>query len=171
MDVSSDEGSSLLQRLDLPTDDLDSKVVELSEKPWKVGSRGEGESGERRSGEVATEQSEESEEGKGGRTERVCELHEFRMKELESRDVLQDLLGKFALGESLVIGNKIVVPCTVDVRVVVCCFGVGNPREGLDDARGDERFKLEVGDSLPCVNLRRGSRELMKASRGGSQGL
>ena len=65
------------------------------------------------------------------------------------------LLGKFALGNSLVVRNEIVVPRRVDVGVVVCCFRVGNPRQSLDDARWDERFELEVGDSLPCVNLRR----------------
>ena len=54
VNVSSDERSSLLDGLDLPTNDFDSEVVELGEDPGKVGMRSEGESSEGRSSEVAT---------------------------------------------------------------------------------------------------------------------
>jgi len=61
-----------------------------------------------------------------------------------------------------VVRDDIVVPGRVDVGVVVCCFGVGNPGQGLNDARWDKGFELEIGDSLPRMHLRRRSGELKR---------
>jgi len=87
----------------------------LREKPGEVGVRSKGESGEGGAGEVAAEE-------QGRRAE-------VRTENASKRERWSNSRRKLVLGDGFMIRDEIVVPGSVDVGVIVFCFGVGDPRE------------------------------------------